>query len=579
MALQTVKFTIAERKAELDAKAERFRTLVKTAEIIDAEKPIKTFDEEWNRNRERSLLFVAFIGQYNAGKSTIISALTERDDIAIDADIATSETAEYDWNGIKLIDTPGLWTEHKKHDRRTYDALRQADLLIFTLTYMLFDQATVDHFKELAFEKGYQNKILLLINKVNDEAGDIDQRIEAYRDSIEIALKPQDAQAFTQCYIDARDYLDGIDEDDQELIDESRFNAFKEALNQFVDRQGLMGKLETPVQILKTHIDLALQRLQHAKGKITVYPEILGRITRQVNDSRHQFQARVHVIIADMVASVARQGSLMASGVGAEDPNVSEAESNKAIAEACQKAQQEISEVIKDIISNLQEEVKDICTSDLADAYFSPALTHDAVSSPNLTDTEVATLQQQWRSLSQIAEGVGVELAKLAQGPGAVGKGGLLAAGQVRGSPLRAIVFKAGKFFGIKFQPWQAVNVAKNIGNVAKFIGPATQVISILFNIWQIHKEEEQSKLLSEAKLKVMDQFNKIGQELKREFEDQLKEVEKETFDRIVNEVEQAKNAYQKANLTNDKTSKALLELRDELSALLKADRKAVILD
>ena len=76
-----------------------------------------------------------------------------------------------------------------------------------------------------------------------------------------------------------------------------------------------------------------------------------------------------------------------------------------------------------------------------------------------------------------------------------------------------------------------------------------------------------------------MDQFNKIGQELKREFEDQLKEVEKETFDRIVDEVEQAQNAYQKANATNDATSKALLELRDELSALLKADRKAVILD
>ena len=116
---------------------------------------------------------------------------------------------------------------------------------------MLFDQPTADHFKELAFEEGYQNKILLLINKVNDEAGDIGERIEAYRDSIDKALKPHDARAFTQCYIDARDYLDGVDEDDQELIDESRFNAFKEALNQFVDRQGLMGKLETPVQIPK----------------------------------------------------------------------------------------------------------------------------------------------------------------------------------------------------------------------------------------------------------------------------------------------------------------------------------------
>ncbi len=578
MVLQTVKFTVAERKAELEAKAECFRTLVKTAETINAEEPIKAFDEEWNQ--ERNLLSVGFIGPYSAGKSTTISALTGRDDIAIDADIATSETTEYDWNnGIKLIDTPGLWTERKEHDQITKDALRQADLLIFTLTYMLFDKATADHFKKLAFEEGYQNKILLLINKMNDEAGDIDERIEAYRDSIDIALKPQDAREFTQCYIDARDYLDGIDEDDQELIDESRFNEFVETLNLFVDRQGKMGQLETLVHILKAHIDLALQRLKHAKGEIAVYPEILGRITREVRNGRRQLRAKVRVIIADMVASVARQGSLMASSVGTEDSNVSEAESNKAIEEACERTQREISKIIEDIISHLQEEIKEICTSNLADAYFSPVLTHDAVSSPNLSDTEVETLRRQWEVLSKIAERGGVELAKLARGTGAAGKSGLLAAGQVSGSSLHTFVFQTGKFFGINFRPWQAVNVAKNIGNAAKFIGPATQVIAIGLDIWQMRKEDKQSKLISEAKLAVMAQFNEIGQKLKREFEDQLREVEKQTFDLISDEVENAQNAYQKANTTNDETSKALLELRDELNVLLKSDRNAVILD
>ena len=578
MALQIVKFTMAERKAELEAKAERFRTLIKTAETIDAKKPIKAFDEEWNK--DRNMLSVGFIGPYSAGKSTTISALTGRDDIAIDADIATNKTTEYDWNnGIKLIDTPGLWTEHKEHDQITKDALRQADLLIFTLTYMLFDQPTADHFKELAFEEGYQNKILLLINKMNDEAGDIDERIGAYRDSIDIALKPQDARAFTQCYIDARDYLDGIDEDDQELIDESCFNEFVETLNRFVEQQGKMGQLETLVHILKAHIDLALQRLKHAKGEIAVYPEILGRITRQVRNRRRQLRMEVRRIIADMVASVARQGSLMASGVGTEDSNVSEAESNKAIEEICEKAQQEISEVIEDAISHLQEEVKEICTSDLANAYFFPDLTHEAVSSPNLSATEVETLHRQWEVLSQIAERGGVELAKLARGTGAASKSGLLSAGQVSGSSLHTLVLQAGKTFGMKFQPYQAVNVAKNIGNAAKFIGPAAQVIAVGLDIWQMRKEDKQSKLISEAKLAVMAQFNEIGQKLKREFEDQLREVEKQTFDLIADEVENAQNTYQKANLTNDATSKALLELRDELNAFLKADRKAVVLD
>src|SRR5659263_360122 len=57
------------------------------------------------------LLKVVFVGQYSAGKSTIISALTGNRNIKIDADIATDKTTDYPWNGILLTDTPGLWTE------------------------------------------------------------------------------------------------------------------------------------------------------------------------------------------------------------------------------------------------------------------------------------------------------------------------------------------------------------------------------------------------------------------------------------------------------------------------------------
>lgn len=78
---------------------------------------------ELKSHREQGFFTVAFVGQYSAGKSTIISALTGRWDIHIDADIATDTTASYDWNGIKLIDTPGLFTDRPKHDEITYEAI------------------------------------------------------------------------------------------------------------------------------------------------------------------------------------------------------------------------------------------------------------------------------------------------------------------------------------------------------------------------------------------------------------------------------------------------------------------------
>ena len=76
--------------------------------------------------KQQGPLTVAFIGQYSAGKSTIISALTGRRDIHIDADIATDKTASYDWNGIRVIDTPGLFTDRHDHDEITYEALAKA---------------------------------------------------------------------------------------------------------------------------------------------------------------------------------------------------------------------------------------------------------------------------------------------------------------------------------------------------------------------------------------------------------------------------------------------------------------------
>src|SRR6476646_7145649 len=169
--------------------------------------------------QQQGVLSVAFVGQYSAGKSTVISALTGRRDIRIDADIATDRTSSYSWNGIKVIDTPGLFTERKDHDDITYNAIEKADLLVFCLTYMLFESITVENFKKLAFDKGYRWKIMLLVNKMSDEAGTEEQKIASYRKSLADALKPYSLDEFPVCFIDAKDYCDGVDDQEDFLIE------------------------------------------------------------------------------------------------------------------------------------------------------------------------------------------------------------------------------------------------------------------------------------------------------------------------------------------------------------------------
>ena len=97
---------------------------------------------------------LVFAGQYSAGKSSILKMLTGREDIAIDAGITTQETHSYNWDGIEIVDTPGIHTQLRPdHDQISYEAIASADMLVFVITNELFDSYIADHFRKLAIDK------------------------------------------------------------------------------------------------------------------------------------------------------------------------------------------------------------------------------------------------------------------------------------------------------------------------------------------------------------------------------------------------------------------------------------------
>jgi predicted GTPase len=116
-------------------------------------------------------LTVAFVGQYDSGKSTMISALTDRRDIPIDADVCTDKVTAYDWNGIRILDTPGIHAGYPHHDEITYAAINKVDLLIFTITNELFDDVIGAHFRDLCFARNKASETLLVVNKMGQDSG------------------------------------------------------------------------------------------------------------------------------------------------------------------------------------------------------------------------------------------------------------------------------------------------------------------------------------------------------------------------------------------------------------------------
>jgi hypothetical protein len=529
---------------------------------------------ELKSHREQGFFTVAFVGQYSAGKSTIISALTGRRDIHIDADIATDTTASYDWNGIKLIDTPGLFTDRPKHDEITYEAIDKADLLVFCLTYMLFDSVTVKNFKELAYDKGYRWKMMLVINKMSDEAGEEEQKIANYRQSLADALHPYSLDEFPVCFIDAKDYCEGSDEDDEFLLEVSRFPTFIDALNNFVKHRGYLAKkFDTPVRIALGCVDDAQSSLTRNSTQDSSCLEILNRISRQVRKERDRLRTKVQSIALEMSSAVAKEGTVLAAAVGSEqDFEVLNKQAALNVQKHYEKAETKLQEAANAAVEAIQQEVEEVFESNLAQAFVACLDRNQNVSAQNAgagMDMERIKGQVTW--LKKIGETAGVELTKVAtRGFAKTAGQGFLRSIDVAGSGLHQSVLAVGKFVGFKFKPWQAVGIAKNLGNAAKFLGPALGIATVGVELLQIQQEHQREQQMADVRREITSQFQVIAKDLENQIQIQLWEFEAQTYGEIDKQIAAARQQEESAIASSNTSVKQLAEIRKDFEWILR---------
>jgi len=550
----------------------RFDSLLAQANNEELTALRKKLREELKEYREQGIIKVAFVGQYSAGKSTIISALTGQRDIHIDADIATDKTASYDWNGIKLIDTPGLFTDRKDHDEITYEAINKSDLLVFCLTYMLFDSLTAENFKKLAYEKGYRWKMMLVINKMSDEAGEEAQKIVNYRKSLAEALKPYNIDEFPICFIDAKDYCEGVDEDDEFLLEVSRFQTFIDTLNNFVERRAALTRFDTPVRIALSCVDEAQLSFTRDSSEDSAFLEVLARLSRTVRRERDRLRTKVRSIALRLSSLVVQEGTVLAAAVGGkEDIEAKSKEAESKVNGHCEKAGAELEEVVKVAVESLREEVKKVLQGDLTQAFVSRLAVNQKVSAGNVdSDTDFERLKNQVEQLKDIGEKVGNTLTDLAKGRDAtLASQGFLKASNVAGGGLHQGVYAIGKLIGFDFKPWQAVNIAKNIGNVAMVVGPVLGVVSLAMDVRAIKKEEERDQKLAEARRDITSQFIAIAKNLETQVESQLRELEGQVYGEIEKQIAAARQQEESAIASSNTSVQQLLEIRKDFELIL----------
>ena len=211
-----------------------------------------------NKQRSEGKLKIAFVGQHNAGKSTIVSALTGNRQIKISNNVETDAPADYAWEGVLLTDTPGLYAGKKEeHDALSLQKIKESDLLIFCITSSLFDDLLIKNFVELAYKKSYKSKIFIAVNKMSQESGEFDQLVVNYKDTLSKTLEKYGGNFadFPVAFIDAHDYIEGIEDSEPDLIEYSNFNSFISKLNDFISSKKLVAKLDTPCRVMIESID------------------------------------------------------------------------------------------------------------------------------------------------------------------------------------------------------------------------------------------------------------------------------------------------------------------------------------
>jgi len=499
---------------------------------------------------ERALLSLAFSGQYSAGKSTIISALTGRSDIYISADVATDEVQAYRWRDIEIWDTPGLFADRQEHTAKAKKALRDADLIVYCLTTNLFDTVTAADFRRLAFENGFAPKIFLVVNKLSMvDVDDIDAFITNLRISIDRTLAPYSLSSFSHAFIDAQDFREGNADGDESLMSSSRFDDFILRLNGWVQQQGVLARLDPPIRLGLSTIDEALAAMPD--GTFEQNPEtfLLNQQLRIVQSQQRRTAADVRRIATSMVQRVRLLGEQLLSGELGEEENHAELSFRNTCEAINNLAFDDLNSTLQEAYEQLQAKLDDFAREPFVAEYFASVEAGRAGTVPRRGEES----RVKGNPIKEVARDLLAKGAENFSFPGGI----LSSSSQVAGSTGHHLVYNIGKFLGKDFRPWEAVNIAKGLGQVVGILSIAMAAFSVYDHVNEESKAQERQRQTDHQLSMARSQIRKLAEAM----EAQLLEVFQKEYDLpVIGIILGRLNAARDEVLARETSNKQLVE-------------------
>lgn len=492
---------------------------------------------------------LVFVGQYSAGKSSIIKMLSGID-TEIGADITTQKAHTYTWGDLEIVDTPGIHTELRPdHDEKSYYEINHAALLVFVVTNEGFDDRMGNHFRKLAVEQDRGKNMVLVVNKMDRTAdGNTATQQEIIAKDLQKVITPFTKEDLFLSFTDTESYFAWQEENDAELkdllLEQSGFEQFVANLNSFVASRGVLSKIQAPLETLKNAITNVIGESEKygIDRDIEAAEELLSRRQKALKDGKRKINAEIIELVDTLRSKIKTEGSNAASEIV---KGITEDEAKRKVEAAKTQVDNDIADYEKKICDRLVSVCEEV-------------------------DQEISLINK-----SAFAESVQINLdAKTSVSdenclPAVVGDGGFIgniafstkdaAKTTILGANASELIKDVGHFFNYKFVPWEAVKFAKYLGWIA-------MAASIFMTIRDWLNADEERK-------KIEDNLRKARRQIQGNFDDIAEKVcaqIKEAAQRKMNELldPQLKNADDK--LAEFKSQKVRLKaLGNSLSDIL----------
>ena len=516
---------------------------------------------------DESRLKLAFVGQHNAGKSTIVSALTNNKDIKISSNVETDDTASYEWNDVLLYDTPGLYAGVKStHDASALEAIKNSDILVFCITSSLFDDLMIENFVDLAYKKSYKNKILLVVNKMSQEDAPFEELVANYTETLNTTLSELGGNLsdFPISFIDAKDYKDGVDDEDEELMELSNFSSFIELLNAQIVSRGLLAKIGTKCNILLDSVGEAIASTGTDLDKNMMV--VLNRTGRTIRSYKKEMKYELERIEMDLRSAILDIGSEITQKIGVSA--ITEDDLKEANSKIEKTTEEYIGEIEKNLsakMSEMDEEIEDDLSSEIG-LYVFRDIYSDAYKANAVYAKDYSDFVEKYGSAAKMIKAGGDRAANMALAQGASSFTKLASSS---GSSMHKIVLNVGHFFGAKFKPWQALKIAQGLGKAAKAIGPIMAAVDVAVTIGTKIAEEKHRKEIQDARESSFNSISGVASDIITEIDKQYALMEIEAFNKKMDDINSIKNNMVKEAGENSELVEKLRLYGEEIKNLV----------